>query len=439
MSDSGVQIDEKPGNIYRLDNDCLEENFDHLTLSGLVAFGQTSKIFLEVTGQYFCANFVARVLGKHGNIYLDDRQNFTINCFSQYVRKILMKDTDLRIFVTNKFDRLKEIEFYEGKLCPTENLTNVLRNVETVKFIQCQLGGDFHDTFLRYCDQLKRLCVQDNNQQDLKRNNLIGTSDKWLNRKYSTLQHFGINSRQRCDQVVKFLKKNSNIRTFSTTIEFLIANMEQMTKLKIQLNALAILHAYPNTEGTKFNAFVNQLSALQKDGMFEHLHLYFHKTTKKRENIYPIRLMPFVTTLHITNAVQNFTLTPMKNLNQLYLYGAFQIRDLDNALKHLKKLDYIYFRRETIENILRFVGNLPQLSNIQIDSIINDKVVNITAVNNERKYLHNPKNLTIYVEENVYLATKSAFKHNEFSVVDVKRIESYDGFHDFTNTFGNIS
>lgn len=307
--------------------------------------------------------------------------------------------------------------------------------METLKFIHCELDRDVDETFLSQCRKLKRLYVRDTGYNGKQRKIFIGTTNNWLKKQYASLEHFEVNSQRKIDEVIHFVRRNSNIRTFSTTLDFLVANLDSISTSNIKLDVLAILHSGMKIDEIQFNIFVKRLIELQHDGLFQHLHLYFYRTTWTYT--YPSALLPLIRILHITHVMQKFTLSSMINLQQLYLMNTVQIDDRIASLQKLEKLDYINFSYEEIDNILPFL-KLPNLSKIKIDSIKNEKnIFNISQLNEARGMSANGSNLTIYVKENIYLSTIKAL--TETMPIRILRHESYGGSHDFTDVLGNIS
>lgn len=418
-----------------MNNDCLEATLDYLSLRDLVHVYKTCTQLQEVAGQFFEVNFPSRAFGKHGDL-LSEHSVVKINCFSPHVQRIFMDDGNLSAFNYNRFQALKEIEFYRGSLKSIEFIANVLPTIETLKFIHCELVGDLYKRFLRHCRQLKRLYVRDNYYGEQGKI-LIGTSNSWLAKTYPSLTHFEIYSQRKIDQVIHFLQTNNNICKFSTTLDFLVQNWGLISKSGIKLDVLSIFHAYNNVDANVFNPFVQQLMAKQKNGLFQQLHLYFHCTREKY--VYPQDALPLIKIWHAKSGVPHINLSRLNNLDQLYISNTSQIIDLNATLIDLKKLNYIYFASEKLVNVLNVMKCLPKLKQIQIDTITNgiyfneDKsVLDLAALNGERTKLKYSIKLTVYVKENVYVATKKAFKNTKFNLIEVKRQESYAGFHDFS-------
>lgn len=421
-----------PAHIFKLDKDSLMESFDYLSLRDLTALAKTCKKLLQAAGEFFGKTFSGRIYGQNGSIFAEN--DVELNCFSKFVHNVRMKDGNLKMFQSKRFLALKQIEFYGGKLFFTENIKDILPNVEILKFILSEFDMDLHETFLSHCKNLKRLYVGDN--LDGNQPVVIGTSNSWLTKKYPTIEHFEINSQKRINGFVQFLKINPNIGQFSCNIGFLLQNMDSILKSNIKMNDLAIFHAATNINEAKFNAFANNLLALHKRKFFQQLRLYFYQNSRAYN--YPSNLMPHITKMHITNEPRQFNLSTFLNLELLCIESTSQINDLNEALSKFTKLNYIYILNETIANIFPFIRHLKKLNKIKIRTIKNglhfndtDNVLNLSALNDERQSLPNACNITFYVDEVIYLATRIAFKTTTLSSIAIKRHESYSAPQDF--------
>lgn len=425
--------------ICNLGFDSIKETFDILSLQDLVAVGEVCKHLQQAAGQYLHDNFLEKFHFENETIYSNSlgESAVEIKCFSQFIRRITVKDGDLRIFRTKHFEALTEIDFNNCKLRYISSIRHFLPQLETLRFTFSKIYKDFDENFLKFSTKLKRLCLQDyDDLHNKQRIMLMGTSNDWLQNHYRTIKHFELNSRRKCDEIIEFLKKNPNIRKFSTTMDFLIENRENLLTSKIELNVLAILHANTFTQKKMFDQFVKQLLEHKRKRFFQRLHLYPSFTID--ENIYPPELLRFVTKLHRNIEYRQFNLSSLINLEELAIFEISHIDDIDVSLRRLTKLNFIHLVKGTISNILPFIWQLPAIRKICIDSIKNgdhfnskSNVVDLSALNRGREQLRNATKLTIYVKEMVYLATTLAFKQKQFDFIEIKRHNSIEETHDF--------
>lgn len=171
-------------------------------------------------------------------------------------------------------------------------------------------------------------------------------------------------------------------------------------------------------------------------GFFQDLHLYFHSYVLRTVGNYPPYLLSFVKILHSNRNVVN--VTPLVNLERLFIADASEIGDLDTGINSLAKLKFISFIYAKIEDILPFIRQLSSLKKIKIYYInygiyFNDTndILNLSALDDERKKCPNAGKITFYLKENIYLATKFAFKKSKLNFIEIKRRESYEKNLDF--------
>lgn len=428
--------------IFKVNYDCFCEKFDYLSLRDIASVGQTCKNLQLIAGQFYQENFFTPTRLRNGHIY-SKYYCINITCFHKFMQSIVVETGDLYAFRFT-FQSLKEIAFRNVHLQSTEYLQNHFSNLETLQFYNCEVDSDIHETFLNFCKKLKRLSIRDNHLNNKNQNStIVGKTNDWLKHQYPTLKYFELNSCRKMVTVIEFLKLNRNIRKFSTTIEFLIENMDSIASSKIKLKTLSILHAFTNMDNTKFDTFVNQLFKLQKHGLFKQLDLYFISTARKYT--YPVQLLPFVTLLHISSQPYQFSVSSLSHLKELYLSDTKKIENFNVSSNNPNKLNHIYVFYDSIENILEFIKSikcLPKLKTIQLDIIKNCThfnehygIINLKAINDELAQFKNSAKITIYVREQIYLATKLAFKQMKLDLIELKRYESCRISHDFQSFF----
>lgn len=98
---------------------------------------------------------------------------------------------------------------------------------------------------------------------------------------------------------------------------------------------------------------------------------------------------------------------------------------------NLKKLKAIEFYSASINSILPFIREAAKLRNISIyflgDEIYfhDHDIIDLAKLNEQRKKLDNAQKITIYVRESNYMATKWALQTTDFSLIRLKREQSY--------------
>lgn len=252
--------------------DCLEHILGYLFKEDLAALGATCTSLQKSVGRYIRDNFNSKAYIENGTISESRFDKILINHFSHIIRRISIVNCDLDIFKSNRFDLVREIEFYRGNLHVPRFFNKILSKVKSLTFYIYSLDNDFHKTLLSPSEKLKHLYVSDLHSNVTQQNVIIGTSNHWLTEKYQTLKKFEFMFRRKFDKVIQFLKLNPNIQWFSTTIEFFIANNDLLSTSRIKLNVLSIKQI-KNIKDDDYNQFIDQLKMLHQNGFFQQLHL----------------------------------------------------------------------------------------------------------------------------------------------------------------------
>lgn len=139
------------------------------------------------------------------------------------------------------------------------------------------------------------------------------------------------------------------------------------------------------------------------------IYLYFSRYGI--EYNYPPHLLPLITKLDVER--QSVSVSNMVNLKHLCVFNTSHIKHFDLVLEKLTNLTTIEFCNQRIAEISYLIKKLPKLRRIRFNVIqdgphFEDDILNLSALNNERKKCANACNLTMYVRESIYLATKGA-------------------------------
>lgn len=94
-------------------------------------------------------------------------------------------------------------------------------------------------------------------------------------------------------------------------------------------------------------------------------------------------------------------------------------------------LELVNFRVPTLEEILSFIRYAAKLKKIKIITFERmpnngEDGLDLAAWNKQRLELSGARKVTVYVPEYVYLATKWATNKAEYSLIKLKRSDSYD-------------
>lgn len=270
--------------------------------------------------------------------------------------------------------------------------------------------------------------------------NYMGISNKWIGRIYSSLKHFEFVSKRPAEQVFVFLKNNSQIRSFSTTIEFLRENRNYVTKYLTQRNftVLYISHDDTDMNVNRFEEFRYTLGQLENLLNFEKLKLFFFTNTRKQYTL-PSNVLYSLKILHLTNADNQKVPVALDSLERLYIRNITQFTNLTVTLDHLNNLQFIYFTKESIENILPFIRLLTNIKEIEIYEIAgngdyynNDAgILNLPILNEERGICQGGGTIKFYVNEMNYVATRMKYKRKTFQLIEFSRLDTHDDMDHF--------
>lgn len=202
--------------IYNLIDDCCYVIFGFLSHRDLTSFGKTCKwaqqnviYFYKMNHLLIDYKVLSRPISGADVFDLENAQKLSIwgkdstayhqvktHC-NQLVKKIHLDVTTLSIANVN---------------C----IKKILSNVEHVTLEGCDIHGEFHDRFLKFCKNLKVLSVESSRYHRNPNGDhvLIGANNGWLTRKYPKLEHLRIIHQEmlKVDELQTFFKDNSNVR-----------------------------------------------------------------------------------------------------------------------------------------------------------------------------------------------------------------------------------
>lgn len=140
--------------------------------------------------------------------------------------------------------------------------------------------------------------------------------------------------------------------------------------------------------------------------------------------------------LYLSGVYIETLLSPMPDLREFCIRSELDFNKLRNVLEHFGNVERIFFEETTSNKIVDLVQRFAKVKEIKVNELregthFNDGVVDVSALNNERKHLEGACKTTIYVSEAIFLATKWAMAKIEFSLIELKRSEAVDWKHQF--------
>lgn len=433
-----------PSDILKLNVDCCEEAFDYLSLDSLINISQTCKRLHQVAGNIYQQSYskksvaVNSVEAKH---------------FTRFLKKIkIHSENDFQRFIdmNSEYQHLIQIEF--GTHCEItrskiEQMATSLNKIVTLH-IRCKIDTDTFEALIDACPNVKHI--------DMKNLNLhIGQIPLIPLRAFHTLEHFGYYDDEHWSElpalphgteVIKFLEINQNIRHFAADAEYFWKNGELMKCANIKLDDLAIVIPNFSLGYNILELVLKQLNQFYENGFYKRLHVYYLDDIDQ----YMLdRMIPLkgLVKIFIFQDDNNLSFSALNQLQEICLsrcFNSFTGIQIPIDFTHLKRVElhcarfadllHLISRAERLEKIrlpLEFYNDLPDLDYLDLEEITMD----LKKLNRERTKLANGRDLkvTIYVPENVYLATKWAMKGTKFGLIKMQRTNSYEWEHSVLN------
>lgn len=237
---------------------------------------------------------------------------------------------------------------------------------------------------------------------------------------------------------------NPNVRKFATDDFILLSNQTLIKK----------------SGNVKLEDLFIQITNVKKyEMLFSFLNIAFEREFYKRLHLYIFDYFPPVfveqmsslkglVNFHVSDDVYEIELSGLKSLEKLTYDHCSHINDFDNLPNCLVNLKDVSFKKMYFQNLLFLVGNVTRLKKVRIAEFFIDdtngldgvnfrafdcceideantpfKIINLLALNKVRQKLADGRDLkvTIYVEEEAYMATKWAFKDTECGLIRLKR------------------
>lgn len=413
--------------ILKLDIDCFEEAFDYLPLKDLISIGKTCKRLEQVAGYCFQEYFPAAVIECRGGLICINN-NLKSDGLTQFIRKIRIDSIrDFMFFLNNhsKFHRLRQIKMgnFQINKTSTVKMTKILSKIEFLRFHCCKINGDFYDTVLSRCPNLKRLSLEGS-----------PTDPDWLERKYPTMERVELISNN-IDGIGAFLVRNPNVKKLAINAVCLWQNRTSLLTANISLDDLAIRVIDGNeVDLSEFCRFLNELHAR---GFYQHLHLYSLYGLKQK-TVREFATLNGLVKVYISHVGRPVALSSLTSIQELCVFVSDQITDLDAAISTLTHLKRIQFRFAHFNGILMLIKKAAGLMRIKVDYLENGEyfskstnAIDLFELNKEREQLQGARKITIYVKEDIYLATKWAMIETDLRLIRLRRIDSFEWDHDF--------
>ncbi|XP_055306369.1 uncharacterized protein LOC129570695 [Sitodiplosis mosellana] len=399
--------------VFKLDADCWDEVFDCLSLEDVHSFGQTCKAFQHVTGTYFQWQYEATTFG-FGLDGFGYRGNRMVG-FSKFARKInlaIHSVGEWLPYVDLNCESVEHltfalVDFSQMETNLIEHLGNILKKVRSLELLGCECDRDILGPLIESCAKLERMTC-------------YGTPPSgWTNRDYPTLQHMDLagNGFFGTKKFREFLAHCPNIRSLAVDARVFWKARRSILNFNVELDDLA-MEMDPNVDIDIIDVG-GLLKVLHQRGFYKRLHLYSPELTSPDQ----LTALPGLVTLY-TESEEITEIPVLPNIKEFGIVDG-DAPDIDTnalAIKFLN-LQHLFITKPSFTEILPFIGRSKKLEDIEIAEY-QGTVLDIAALNKERKKLAGARKVIIYVGEDVYLATKWATTETSLELIELKRKQS---------------
>lgn len=257
--------------------------------------------------------------------------------------------------------------------------------------------------------------------------------------KYPKLEHFHWSRTMRStvlNELKTFFELNSHVRSFGTDMITLCMNQNLFNDLQVKLDDLIIenikhFRPYQIIIDQHHFSIVNQLYG---QNSFKRLHYdmncFDQQMIGQIASLQPLKSLR-MDNYEIDGGIVNLP-AALIGLVELEIGRSGGLFDTNNLAHQLINLKRIHFGCTSFQTCLPFLRYSVNLTKIKIDEVrdneynCNQDVLDIAALNEERKQLEGARKVTIFIDERVYLATKWAINGMEFDLIELRRTSSHE-------------
>lgn len=267
--------DEEQMNVISINDNCLEEISEWLSLPDLVSLSMTCKRMQSVVSSYFSRKYPTKrmtvKMDREQRIEFWPREKY-VQRFREYFQNIAIRGRQPAIFrhlgrMCNKTP--KKIRILEAHALTSMHgkcIEEALNNVEIVEFEECSFATDFYDSFLKYCLNLKQLVLKSFTECTHS-----GIKNKWLLQKYPHMKHLNWSFDESPPEELKtFFHRNPNVCSFAAS-KYPLEITNLIMKAGVRLDELCLDIGF----GVDLNMkqIFQSIDDLHKLGLFKKLHM----------------------------------------------------------------------------------------------------------------------------------------------------------------------
>ncbi|XP_031621914.1 uncharacterized protein LOC116339964 [Contarinia nasturtii] len=402
---AAVNGEQQLADIFKLNIDCFEEVFDYLSLGDLANLGQTCKRMQRIAGHCFQLNYGAAQI-KFSGVF-SFLGGFKIDCFKDFFQNVFLI-RDVENHMMNFVSALKhsasikriEIGYFRLRMALITEMKEILSKAESVTINGYDENGNELDTLIAACSpNVKYLSLSEKPKKH-----------EWMYRFYPALTRFDW---EEIPELETFLELNTTINQLTVNTKIFWSNRELFKNSNIKFDTLSI--GYDGK--VEIQLFCRLLNELYEMGFYKKLK-FFDKLSTHQEIIDALATVKGLVKFRAALDNYGVTVGALRNLEELCVFESHSITDLKLIPHMLSNLKRLHFITADSDYILPIVRHAERVNKIKVKYFRcgshfdgNNKILDLLALNKEREKLVGARKITIYVEENVYLATKWAIKH----------------------------
>ncbi|XP_055308532.1 uncharacterized protein LOC129572571 [Sitodiplosis mosellana] len=394
--------------VFKLDIDCWDEVLDCLSLEDEHSFGQTCKAFHRVTGQYFQWKYVsALALCDEDGIYFNGRR---MNGFKEFVQQIwfwmVTLNSAFGYIETNCKAEIKRLIFSHIDL--NQDIKAIEKRLEKIDSLElrcCKFDEDIWRTLFESCKNLKRLRFWDCSR------GLFA----WLVQKHPKLEHLELRTKDSLEsgKLKNFLDNCPNLQSLQIDANVLWDSRDLICDANVDDLAIDMNKDIDTTIG-----FLNDL---HEKGFFKRLHFRSESNVPSADQLLSL---PGLVTLYIgPYEKRNLKFPVLPSIKELGITCVGIDIITDAMATSLINLEQLFITDS--DHLMPFIRRSAKLRDVEIAEY-QETVLDIAALNKERRKLVGARKVTIYVNERVYLATKWATPDTSLELIELKRQSSRD-------------
>lgn len=421
---------------------CLNNIFDYLSLEDVHSVGQTCKSLQQIAGEYFQLNYVTESYVDYKDIEYPGCSYRMIG-FNKFNRNVLFS-TSRRVtwslkkvtrYVANNYkQKFNRFRFYHVDLTGAEikNLCDKWKSIESVTMEGCIVNRNFYEQFPKLCVNLRRLYVED---FDGRRKVLKRYENDWLLWRYPVLEHLHWTQTKDVgiiNELKTFFEINPQVRSFATNVQTLWANRHIFQESSIELDDLTIEVDEEDGDKRVEATIYDLLQRLHEHGVYKRLHFHLKSFNQQTLNeMIPLKSLKSLCLNYNYENDENVALPQWMDLMELKVSFHFDLSNMHVLAHQHKNLKRIKLYTINLSDFFELIRHSVHLTKAKVKHIDGFDILDLAVLNKERECLKGAERLTIYLPEEIYLATKWAMNGVTFSLIDIRRESSHEWGHHF--------